>query len=45
MAFVNKSGPYPFVLGIRLDDDEKGVSQIDTLGGYQKMTTCNQATR
>lgn len=27
----------------RLDDDEKGVSQIDTLGGPQSMTIVNES--
>lgn len=27
----------------RLDDDEKGVAQIDTLGGQQKMSTVNES--
>lgn len=27
----------------RLDDDEKGVAQIDTLGGRQKMSTVNES--
>lgn len=27
----------------RLDDDEKGVAQIDTLGGRQKMNTINES--
>lgn len=26
-----------------LDDDEKGVHKVDTLGGAQKMTTCNES--
>jgi prophage antirepressor-like protein len=26
----------------RLDDDEKGVSSIDTLGGAQQMTVFNE---
>ena len=28
----------------RLDDDEKGVAQIDTLGGQQKMSTVNESS-
>lgn len=27
----------------RLDDDEKGIAQIDTLGGRQKMSTVNES--